>query len=140
MKGGDEDLAKEFRDKAYKEANNLLRKKKPRLFSCMSFVGNRILITKNCKILFIIWCTKALVIFECRSLSSSQSIASIHGAVLALAACVLSAPYDMPRCVIFDASNRSYFLSHPKQFFDVMSVGCPNMLRYWLVLLGRHRL
>lgn len=33
MKGGDEDLAKGFRDKAYKEASNLQRKKKRRLFS-----------------------------------------------------------------------------------------------------------
>ncbi|PON47216.1 Coatomer beta subunit [Parasponia andersonii] len=60
MKGGDEDLARDFRDKAYKEANNLQRKRKH------------------------------------RNLSSSQSIASTHGAVLALAAAVLSAPYDMP--------------------------------------------
>ncbi|XP_024018767.1 proteasome activator subunit 4 [Morus notabilis] len=60
MKGGDEDLAKDFRNKAYKEASNLQRKRKQRKFS------------------------------------SSQSIASTHGAVLALAACVLSAPYDMP--------------------------------------------
>ncbi|CAL5364481.1 unnamed protein product [Camellia sinensis] len=31
-----------------------------------------------------------------RNSSSGLSIASIHGAVLALAACVLSVPYDMP--------------------------------------------
>ncbi|KAM1276450.1 hypothetical protein ACFX13_029665 [Malus domestica] len=60
MKGGDEDLAKDFRDKAYTEATILQRKRKR------------------------------------RTLSSSQSIASIHGAVLALVASVLSAPYDMP--------------------------------------------
>ncbi|XP_015881496.3 proteasome activator subunit 4 isoform X1 [Ziziphus jujuba] len=60
MKGGDEDLAKGFRDKAYKQASNLQRKKKK------------------------------------RNLNSSQSIASTHGAVLALTACVLSAPYDIP--------------------------------------------
>ncbi|KAM1341287.1 hypothetical protein ACFX2F_005761 [Malus domestica] len=60
MKGGDEDLAKDFRDKAYTEATTLQRKRKR------------------------------------RTLSSSQSIASIHGAVLALVASVLSAPYDMP--------------------------------------------
>ncbi|KAM1055441.1 hypothetical protein ACFX10_028897 [Malus domestica] len=36
------------------------------------------------------------IVYECRTLSSSQSIASIHGAVLALVASVLSAPYDMP--------------------------------------------
>ncbi|KAL6203633.1 hypothetical protein ACLB2K_027333 [Fragaria x ananassa] len=59
-KGGDEDLAKDFREKAYKEATDLQRKRKR------------------------------------RNLSSSQPIASIHGAVLALVASVLSAPYDMP--------------------------------------------
>ncbi|CAL5369317.1 unnamed protein product [Camellia sinensis] len=34
--------------------------------------------------------------FGRRNSSSGLSIASIHGAVLALAACVLSVPYDMP--------------------------------------------
>ena len=38
-------------------------------------------------------------VYKCRNLSSGHSIASIHGAVLALTASVLSAPYDMPRCV-----------------------------------------
>eukprot|EP00257_Ricinus_communis_P023552 XP_015583567.1 proteasome activator subunit 4 [Ricinus communis] len=60
MKGGDEDLAKDFRDRAYTEANTIQRKRKQ------------------------------------RNLKSGQSIASIHGAVLALAASVLSVPYDMP--------------------------------------------
>lgn len=31
-----------------------------------------------------------------RNLSSGQSLATVHGAVLALVASVLSAPYDMP--------------------------------------------
>jgi proteasome activator subunit 4 len=60
MKGGDEDLATDFRDRGYTNANNLQRKRKQ------------------------------------RNLSSGHSVASIHGAVLALAASVLSAPYDMP--------------------------------------------
>ncbi|KAJ9173841.1 hypothetical protein P3X46_016937 [Hevea brasiliensis] len=60
MKGGDEDLAKDFRDRAFTEANTIQRQRKQR----------------NSK--------------------SGQSIASIHGAVLALAASVLSVPYDMP--------------------------------------------
>ncbi|KAK4575476.1 hypothetical protein RGQ29_026440 [Quercus rubra] len=64
MKGGDEDLARDFRDRAYLKANNLQRKRKQ------------------------------------RNLSSGHSIASMHGAVLALTASVLSAPYDMPRCVL----------------------------------------
>ncbi|RVW50123.1 Proteasome activator subunit 4 [Vitis vinifera] len=61
LKGGDEDLARDFRDRAYMEAKNIQRKRKQ------------------------------------RNLNPGQSIASIHGAVLALAASVLSVPYDMPR-------------------------------------------
>ncbi|XP_027335262.1 proteasome activator subunit 4 [Abrus precatorius] len=60
MKGGDEDLAKDFRDRAYVEANVVQKRRKM------------------------------------RNASSGSSVASVHGAVLALAASVLSAPYDMP--------------------------------------------
>ncbi|KAB1215010.1 Proteasome activator subunit 4 [Morella rubra] len=59
MKGGDEDLAREFCKRAYMKADDLQRKRKHRNFS-------------------------------------GHSLASIHGSVLALAACVLSTPYDMP--------------------------------------------
>ncbi|CAK9321738.1 unnamed protein product [Citrullus colocynthis] len=60
MKGGDEDLARDFRERACREANTLQGKRRK------------------------------------RNLSSGQSLATVHGAVLALAASVLSAPYDMP--------------------------------------------
>ncbi|KAG6577528.1 Proteasome activator subunit 4, partial [Cucurbita argyrosperma subsp. sororia] len=60
MKGGDEDLARDFRERACREANNLQAKRRK------------------------------------RNLSSGQSLATVHGAVLALTASVLSAPYDMP--------------------------------------------
>ncbi|KAK7387207.1 hypothetical protein VNO78_27798 [Psophocarpus tetragonolobus] len=60
MKGGDEDLAIDFRDRAYREANIVHKRRKS------------------------------------RNASSGLSIASVHGAVLALVASVLSAPYDMP--------------------------------------------
>ncbi|KAG4920653.1 hypothetical protein JHK84_049501 [Glycine max] len=60
MKGGDEDLARDFRDRAYREANIVQKRRKS------------------------------------RNASSGSSIASVHGAVLALVASVLSAPYDMP--------------------------------------------
>ncbi|KAH1054372.1 hypothetical protein AAZX31_08G325700 [Glycine max] len=60
MKGGDEDLARDFHDRAYKEANIVQKRRKS------------------------------------RNASSGLSIASVHGAVLALVASVLSAPYDMP--------------------------------------------
>ncbi|KAI8024592.1 Proteasome activator subunit 4 [Camellia lanceoleosa] len=60
MKGGDENLAEDFRGRAYRDANAIQKKRRQ------------------------------------RNSSSGLSIASIHGAVLALAACVLSVPYDMP--------------------------------------------
>lgn len=60
MKGGDEDLARDFRERAYIEANTIQRSRKTR---------NR---------------------------NSGHSAASVHGVVLALAASVLSVPYDMP--------------------------------------------
>lgn len=59
MKGGDEDLASAFRERAYKDANSIRRRR--------------------------------------RKSNSGQSVASVHGAVLALVASVLSVPYDMPR-------------------------------------------
>ncbi|OMO83857.1 Armadillo-like helical [Corchorus capsularis] len=60
MKGGDEDLATDFRDRAYIEANCIQRRRKT------------------------------------RNATSGHSVASVHGVVLALAASVLSVPYDMP--------------------------------------------
>ncbi|KAK4484733.1 hypothetical protein RD792_007326 [Penstemon davidsonii] len=60
MKGGDEDLVEDFRQRAYGQANDVLKKRKQR---------NKV---------------------------SAMSVASIHGCILALAACVLSVPYDMP--------------------------------------------
>ncbi|XP_039061137.1 proteasome activator subunit 4-like [Hibiscus syriacus] len=60
MKGGDEDLATDFRERTYVEANTIQRSRKTR---------NR---------------------------NSGHSVASVHGVVLALAASVLSVPYDMP--------------------------------------------
>ncbi|XP_047151805.1 proteasome activator subunit 4 [Vigna umbellata] len=60
MKGGDEDLATDFRNRAYKEANIVHKRRKS------------------------------------RNARSGSTIASVHGAVLALVASVLSAPYDMP--------------------------------------------
>lgn len=39
---------------------------------------------------------KKIYVVNFRNLSSGQSLATVHGAVLALAASVLSAPYDIP--------------------------------------------
>ncbi|XP_028051735.1 proteasome activator subunit 4-like [Camellia sinensis] len=71
MKGGDENLAEDFRGRAYRDANAIQPWSKRTCCSSFSMPneGNS---------------------------SSGLSIASIHGAVLALAACVLSVPYDMP--------------------------------------------
>ncbi|XP_022716627.1 proteasome activator subunit 4 isoform X9 [Durio zibethinus] len=60
MKGGDEDFARDFRDRAYVEANSIQRRRRT------------------------------------RNVNSGHSVASVHGVVLALAASVLSVPYDMP--------------------------------------------
>lgn len=60
MKGGDEDLAQDFRHRAYTEASIIQKKRKQ------------------------------------RSMHSGFSVASLHGQILALAACVLSVPYDIP--------------------------------------------
>ncbi|GFY99246.1 proteasome activating protein 200 [Actinidia rufa] len=48
-----------------------------------------------------------------RDLSFGQSVASIHGAVLALAACVLSVPYDMPRWLPEHVTLLAYFVGEP---------------------------
>jgi len=37
MKGGDEDLARDFRDRAYREANIVQKRRKSRLFFASSF-------------------------------------------------------------------------------------------------------
>lgn len=77
MKGGDEDLAREFRDRAYAEAKVIQRKKKQ------------------------------------RNLRPGQSIASTHGAVLALAASVLSVPYDMPSWLPEHVTLLARFVGEP---------------------------
>ncbi|KAF6141358.1 hypothetical protein GIB67_008535 [Kingdonia uniflora] len=77
MKGGDENLACDFRDKAFAEARSI------------QAMRSR------------------------RNLSSGQSIPSIHGAVLALAASVLSVPYDMPSWLPEHVTLLARFISEP---------------------------
>ncbi|XP_043688244.1 proteasome activator subunit 4 [Telopea speciosissima] len=76
MKGGDEDLARDFRDRAFIEALSIQKRRK-------------------------------------RNLSSGQSTASIHGAVLALAASVLSVPYDMPSWLPDHVTLLARFIGEP---------------------------
>lgn len=78
MKGGDENLAEDFRDRAYRDANAIQKKRK-----------------------------------QSRNLSSGQSIASTHGAVLALAAGVLSMPYDMPSWLPEHVTLLARFVGEP---------------------------
>ncbi|XP_030548961.2 LOW QUALITY PROTEIN: proteasome activator subunit 4 [Rhodamnia argentea] len=77
MKGGDKDLASNFRTSALAEANDILKKKRR------------------------------------RNINSGQSIASVHGAVLALAASVLSVPYDMPSWLPEHVTLLSRFAGEP---------------------------
>ncbi|KAK1310134.1 hypothetical protein QJS10_CPA08g01897 [Acorus calamus] len=76
MKSGDEDLAKDFRDRAITEAQSMLKKRK-------------------------------------QMLKSGQSMVLMHGAVLALAASVLSVPYDMPSWLPEHVTLLARFISKP---------------------------
>ncbi|XP_058114656.1 proteasome activator subunit 4 isoform X2 [Magnolia sinica] len=77
LKGGDEDIAKDFRDRAFSEAHSIQKKRKQ------------------------------------RNSNSGQSIASTHGAVLALAASVLSVPYDMPSWLPDHVTLLARFIGEP---------------------------
>ncbi|KAI3456750.1 hypothetical protein Pfo_013413 [Paulownia fortunei] len=77
MKGGDEDLVEGFRQRAYEQANAILKKRKN------------------------------------RSMVSALPIASVHGSILALAACVLSVPYDMPSWLPEHVTLLARFVSEP---------------------------
>ncbi|KAJ8423540.1 hypothetical protein Cgig2_024257 [Carnegiea gigantea] len=75
MKGGDENLSGDFRDRAYKKANLIIKTRKRR--------------------------------------TAGYSVASIHGAVLALVACVLSVPYDMPSWLPDHVTLLARFVAEP---------------------------
>lgn len=75
MKGGDENPSGDFRDRAYKKANLILKTRKQR--------------------------------------TAKYSVASIHGAVLALVACVLSVPYDMPSWLPDHVTLLARFVAEP---------------------------
>nr|XP_009762109.1 PREDICTED: proteasome activator subunit 4 isoform X1 [Nicotiana sylvestris] len=77
MKGGDEDLAQDFRHRAYAEASIIQKKRKQ------------------------------------RSMHSGLSAASLHGRILALAACVLSVPYDIPSWLPEHVTLLAQFVSEP---------------------------
>ncbi|TKW21097.1 hypothetical protein SEVIR_4G185100v4 [Setaria viridis] len=76
MKGVDEDLSKDFRDRSYAQAQ-------------------RIIVARR------------------RNSKSGHSVASIHGAVLALTASVLSVPYDMPSWLPAHVTLLARFISEP---------------------------
>jgi proteasome activator subunit 4 len=103
MKGGDEELSKAFRERSYAEAEKILTKRKQRFLQLLSsilnynFVSMYTLFWKqvkydNIRFEYILY----------RKSASSLSIVTVHGAVLALTASVLSAPYDMPGyCLLY---------------------------------------
>jgi proteasome activator subunit 4 len=76
MKGIDEDLSKDFRDRSYAKAQ-------------------RIIVARR------------------RNSKSGHSVATIHGAVLALTASVLSVPYDMPSWLPAHVTLLARFISEP---------------------------
>ncbi|XP_025810985.1 proteasome activator subunit 4 [Panicum hallii] len=76
MKGIDEDLSKDFRDRSYAKAQSII-------------VARR------------------------RNSKSGHSVATIHGAVLALTASVLSVPYDMPSWLPAHVTLLARFISEP---------------------------
>lgn len=75
MKGGDENLSRDFRERAYKKANLIFKTRKQR--------------------------------------KAAHSVASIHGVVLALVACVLSVPYDMPSWLPDHVTLLARFVAEP---------------------------
>ncbi|KAF0904304.1 hypothetical protein E2562_033273 [Oryza meyeriana var. granulata] len=76
MKGIDEDLSKDFRDRSYAQAQRILHARQ-------------------------------------RGSKSSDSVATIHGAVLALTASVLSVPYDMPSWLPSHVTLLARFIGEP---------------------------
>lgn len=77
MKGEDEELSRDFRDRTFAAAQLIQKKRKQRISS------------------------------------SGQTIASTHGAVLALAASVLSVPYDMPSWLPNHVTLLARFITEP---------------------------
>ncbi|GJW20737.1 hypothetical protein Tco_0031359 [Tanacetum coccineum] len=69
MKGKDGELSKDFCERAYSAATKLQKRRKHKLVSSIYMIKR----------------------------NGGPSIASMHGRILALAACVLLVPYDMPR-------------------------------------------
>lgn len=66
---------------------------------------------------------KEFYVVDFRNLSSGQSLATVHGAVLALTASVLSAPYDMPRYVcLFLKACFVIYLGQPSLLIDIVSI------------------
>ncbi|XP_047336646.1 proteasome activator subunit 4-like isoform X2 [Impatiens glandulifera] len=79
MKGGDENMSEDFRNRAFEDASIIFKKRKQ----------------------------------QRRSSIRGQAVASTHGAVLALAACVLSVPYDMPSWLPEHVTLLAQFVGEP---------------------------
>ncbi|XP_073098688.1 proteasome activator subunit 4 isoform X3 [Elaeis guineensis] len=97
MKGGDEDLSRTFRDQSFAEAQSILRKRKQRFLYKEAYQLH----------------ANIYVVQLLQNLVSGQSIATTHGAVLALAASVLSVPYDMPSWLPDHVTLLARFIGEP---------------------------
>lgn len=83
-----------------------------------------------------------------RGMRSDQSVASRHGAVLALTASVLSVPYDMPRLKIYslfqfidfllDANSLLQSSRNVKTACFLLLAGCLSMSPCWLASRANH--
>ncbi|PWA43841.1 proteasome activating protein [Artemisia annua] len=104
MKGEDGELSKDFRERAYSEAMKLQKRRNKGWSHLFLYLFTLVIYLSVLVITF-------LNLF--RNATGGPSIASIHGRVLALAACVLSVPYDMPSWLPEHATLLARFVGEP---------------------------
>ncbi|GJX53906.1 proteasome activator subunit 4 [Tanacetum coccineum] len=93
MKGKDGELSKDFCERAYSAATKLQKRRKHRLVSSIYMIKR----------------------------NGGPLIASIHGRVLALAACVLLVPYDMPSWLPEHATLLAHFVGEPSTVNSIVT-------------------
>ncbi|KAL0362983.1 UNVERIFIED_CONTAM: Proteasome activator subunit [Sesamum calycinum] len=106
MKGGDEELVEDFRRRAYEEAEATLKKRKK---SHDLSKSQELSVTE---FIALLCCTFVLLVFLSKH-GVCNPIAAVHGSILALAACVLSVPYDMPCWLPAHVTLMARFVSEP---------------------------
>ncbi|GKB37548.1 proteasome activator subunit 4-like protein, partial [Tanacetum coccineum] len=93
MKGKDGELSKDFCERAYSAATKLQKRRKHKLVSSIYMIKR----------------------------NGGPLIASIHGRVLALAACVLLVPYDMPSWLPEHTTLLAYFFGEPSTVNSIVT-------------------